>query len=138
MDSAIRILALLTLSSTKNLFKNGQWYNDKNDIQQAFTLILGSILGKHHKISTQFFTCRGRPIPNSSTDFYSERFNPIFSLNMRYSFEFHGKKARFSAYLEGLNLLNQTHIVDRQWDGLVYLDRRLNGIMPIGGITITF
>ena len=66
--------------------------------------------------------------------------NPLFLLNVRYGFDRQGIRAHYGAYLEVLNVLNQTPIAYQEWDNDAkkFMNRRMNGILPNAGFTVTF
>jgi hypothetical protein len=132
----------IALSSVKDQYANGKWYNDKNDVQATSTLILGSLIGKHHRLSVRFTATQGRPyadgLANPSETYYTERFFPLYSLNARYSFDYQGRRARFGAYVEILNILNQTPFIYQDVENLKVVSQRENGILPLCGIAVGF
>jgi hypothetical protein len=136
----------MSLSSVRDRYANGRWYSDKNDIQAASTLILGSSIGRHQRISARFSASQGRPYATSGFDtlgyyakeYYTKRFDPLYSVSLRYSIDYQGRKVRYGAYLEVLNALNQTPYVYQEYYQGEYLNRRMNGILPLAGVTVSF
>ena len=130
-----------SFASVRDQYINGLWYNDKNDVQAASTLILGSSIGKYQRISVRFSASQGRPYTTSgfdSTEYYTKRFDPVYSVNVRYGIDYQGKRMGFSAYLEALNVLNQTSFVYQEYYQGEYMNRRMNGILPLAGVTVSF
>jgi hypothetical protein len=130
-----------SFASVRDQYVNGLWYNDKNDVQAASTLILGSSIGKYQRISVRFSASQGRPYTTSgfdSTEYYTKRFDPVYSVNVRYGIDYQGRRMGFSAYLEVLNVLNQTSFVYQEYYQDEYMNRRMNGILPLAGITVSF
>jgi hypothetical protein len=128
----------VSLSLVENKYTNGRWYNDEHDIPVSFKSKFGILMGESHLFAIGVFYSIGRPFyemqNNTGGVYYNKRFKPSFLLNFRYSFNHQFTHARVNAYIELMNILNQRHIIYKDWD----LEYKLNGFLPIGGIRVEF
>jgi hypothetical protein len=141
------------LSSVKNRYADSSWHNDKNDLQAGVRLTAGRNFGRHHRLTAGFCAMRGRAdseidsingywLYDRSVDYYSNRLSPLFLLNLRYAVEYSPGNTLFRAYVDLINVLNQTPVVDRYLDGqgsfTALGERRLDGFFPVFGLTVQF
>lgn len=140
-----------SLFDVKNKYTDGKWYNDENNVRATVGLSVGWN-SRHHGISLRGSGSGGRPYSpityNNKYDFYeidttkayySEFLDPIFSLNLRYSFKIYPRWGNITGYVEVWNLLNYTPTVERYlYSGRGYVDYENQGIMPVGGVTVDF
>jgi hypothetical protein len=139
----------------ENKYTNGKYYLDENAMGNTFSSIIGFNFFKYHGVALRFSAMQGRPhcdyiligeenrktaVFDPAKDFYSSRFDPMFSFNLRYSFNVSWSKANLSFYLECLNLLNLTPTIDRyfRYSRQEFNEDKVNGFVPIGGFTIDF
>lgn len=127
------------VSSVRNQYIDSLWYNDKNDVQAGARVSAGRNFGRHHRLAATFCAMRGRPEVSGEDKYYSRRLDPLFLLNLRYSAEYEFCRTLFRAYIDIVNVLNQTPVVDQFIDDRGrYSDIRLEGIFPVLGLTVQF
>jgi hypothetical protein len=144
-----------SLSTAENKYTNGKYYTDENNFRNVFSCVLGTNFLKHHGLSVRFSAMQGRPyskqivvdngnfkeaIYDTTVDYYSERFAPVFLLSARYNFMRYKKWGNFTGYVEVINILNRETVIDREFDGSTgkfeYITT--NGIVPLVGLTVDF
>ena len=82
---------------------------------------------------------KGRPDIAGEGEYYSQRLSPLFLLNLRYSAECEFGRTLFRAYVDLINVLDQTPVVDRTLDYYdVIHEVRLDGFFPVLGLTVQF
>jgi hypothetical protein len=120
------------LSSVKNRYVDSSWHNDKNDVQAGARLTAGRNFGGHHRLTAG----------DRGVDYYSKRLSPLFLLNLRYAMEYNPGNTLFRAYVDLINVLNQTPIVDKALEGKGVFREvrlvRLDGFFPVFGLTVQF
>jgi hypothetical protein len=139
------------LSSVKNRYADGKWYDDANSVRNNGSLLLGLEFLKRHGVSARIYASEGKPyskiVPSSeqggmvydtTAPYYSEQLDPVVSVNMRYSFRFYPRFGTITGYVEAWNLLNYKPVVmrSRGWSG--YWDETALGIIPFLGLTADF
>ncbi len=142
-----------SLFFAKNKYTNGKYYNDKNSMRNTLSCIVGTNFRKHHGLALRFSAMEGRPyckeiligdenekksVIDTTKTYYSKRFDPMFSLNLRYTFKIYKKWGNLMGYIDILNVLNLSPTVDRFFHSgrQIYMDDKVNGIMPVAGITL--
>jgi hypothetical protein len=143
-EKIFRYRIALAMGKVKNRFTDKQWYNDENDIRAALKMVVSARLKKYHDFAFASMISDGRPY--SSTDpnvprseWFVKRFDPTFFISARYSFIYTGKRLSVGAYMDVQNILNQTHtIVLQEIDDHIRAPRKMDGILPTAGLTVSF
>jgi hypothetical protein len=143
-EKIFRYRLAYTMGKVRNRFTDEKWYNDENDIRIGLKLMLATRLRKIHDFSFSCLAMDGRPYTNIDTvtdrsEWFTQRFDPTVFLSLRYSLLYTGKKISFSAYVDVQNILNQTHAIAMQEiDKYKRTERKMDGILPTAGVTISF
>jgi hypothetical protein len=141
-----------SLFTVENQYVNGKWYNDENNVGMVANVTVGSNFARHHGLSLRLIASGGRPYSqirqlsmgngfdyDSTKGYNTERLDPLFSANLRYSFTFDRSWGNVTGYIEIWNLFNQTSVMQRQFSrSSGYSDILLNGIIPIAGVKFSF
>jgi hypothetical protein len=133
----------------KNRYADGIWYNDVNSLQNSLGLTMGAQFNKNHEFSLRLSAGQGRPYCkithrevysyDTTAVYFSQRLEPTFTVNVRYSFNLFPRWGTITGYVEAWNLFNYTPVIERvitPWEG--YRDFLPNGIIPMVGISIEF
>lgn len=141
-----------SLFQVENEYTDGTWYLDENSIRNAAGISLGSNFLKNHGIALRLQVSEGKPctpavrdaasnrwVIDSTRAYYSDRLDPIISLNLRYSFKVFRKWGNITGYLEVWNILNNQPVVERYLDSRRgFVNYTTNGILPVAGFTVDF
>lgn len=146
--------ASYALFNVENRYLNGKWYHDQMDIGQVLNVSVGTNVMKHHGFALRTLIAGGRrytpvtyhPLENwyvfdSTEEYYSKHLPMNASLNFRYTFKSFLAWGNITGYVEVMNLLNYTPLVERYFDPYHkdgYRDFRCNGIVPVVGIMVDF
>lgn len=144
-----------SLFFAENKYTNGKYYRDKNEMRNTFSCIVGTNFWKHHGLALRIAAMEGRPyvqeklvgagnnkytVLDTTVEYYSKRFDPMFYLNLRYTFKLYKKWGNVMGYIDILNVLNQSPTTERFFRRSTqkFVERKVNGIMPVAGITVDF
>ena len=139
-----------SLFSVKNRYADKSWYDDKNNLRNTFSGTLGIKFRKFHSLAFRVFAAEGRPYSLAVTDslgrlqydkslgYYTERLDPLCSMNVRYSFNISRHWGNLTGYLEVWNFLNYTPVVERNKGYREYYETNTNGLIPILGFSVDF
>jgi hypothetical protein len=143
-----------SIFNIENKYTNGKWYHDEMDVGQVLNLSVGTNVFKHHGFALRAQIANGRrytPVIYNQltrqfdldyTEEYCSRHLPVnASLNFRYTFKSFLAWGNITGYIEVMNLLNYTIVVERYFDPYSesgYRDFKCNGILPVAGITADF
>jgi hypothetical protein len=140
-------------------YDNGQWYTADDNLRNSCHLILGSRFLKSHAVSTRLDVSEGRPYARIDTaqslasyqtryqvgnGWNTDRRDPVFNLSVRYSHNSNFGWGRVESYMEIINLLNRTYVVEESYDigkGPDYgsiEDFRSRGFFFVGGVAFNF
>lgn len=143
-EKTFRYRLALALGKVRNRFTDKRWYDDENDIRAAFKMAVNARLKKHHDFSFASIITDGRPYSYTDTltprsEWFVKRFDPTFFISARYSFIYTGKRLSIGAYVDVQNILNQTHeVVTQEVGDDVWARRKMDGILPTAGLTVSF
>jgi hypothetical protein len=144
-----------SLFSAEDLYANGKWYNDENNLQNTLGVTLGAEILRHHALSVRLSAAEGRPYSkarfftssatggeyfgyDTAAGYYTERLSPSLSVNLRYGFNFFPKWGTITGYIEIWNLLNYQPVIERRLGATGYRNVKANGIIPLAGISVEF
>jgi hypothetical protein len=148
-----------SLFSVKRLYGDGNWYDDDQNFRNYGKLIIGSNFHRSHRISLRFDASEGNPYTPideaASMSAYDARYDigrgwnsrrrdPRFKLSLRYDMTIYLKRASITSYVEVDNILNQKDVVMEYYSlGDAFPQGEIStfrgrGILPVGGVTITF
>lgn len=133
---------------------NERWFNDEFNMRNTFSMLLGSNFNKHHGLSLRMSASEGKPYNkmiikeneygikytenDKTAGYFTERFDPAFSMHLRYSFRYYMSWGNITGYLEIMNVLNNQQPYGRWFDGKNWVLQRQNGILPVAGVTVDF
>jgi hypothetical protein len=143
-----------SLFTAENKYVNGKWYHDRMDVGQVLNLSAGTNVLKHHGFALRaniaggrrYTPVTGNPLKNiyeinKEEEYYSKHLPVNVSLNFRYTFKSFLTWGNITGYVEVMNLLHYTPVIDRYYDAYAnngYRDFRGNGILPVAGIMVDF
>jgi hypothetical protein len=148
-----------SLFSSKRRYTDGEWYDDDHNFRNAAKMTVGSNLNKSHRLSGRLDITEGNPYTpidvTASEAAYSARYDiadgwnakrrdPRFKLSLRYDYTLYLRRMTLTSYVEVQNLLNQQDIVMQYYSlGGKFPEGEVTtmygrGILPVGGMTITF
>lgn len=143
-----------SLFTAENKYLNGKWYHDRMDVGQVVNLSVGTNVLKHHGFALRANIAGGRrytpvtynPLENiyeiNKEEKYNSKHLPVnVSLNFRYTFKSFLAWGNITGYVEVMNLLDYTPVIDRYFDGYSrngYRDLKGNGILPVAGVMVDF
>jgi hypothetical protein len=148
-----------TISSVKRLYTDGTWYDDDQNFRNSAKLIVGSSINRSNRLSLRLDVSEGNPytkiheaasMNNFGTMFdvsdgwNAKRRDPRINLSFRYDLAVNLKRISVTSYIEVDNILNRRGIVAEYYSlGDTYPEGEITrfpgrGILPIGGITISF
>jgi hypothetical protein len=148
-----------TLYSVERQYRDGRWYNDRDNLRNCATIILGSNFHKNHGISARCDLSEGRPytpidvaasreahrtVYDLRGGWLEKRRDPRVKVSLRYSSTNYFPRANLTSYVEIRNLLNRRDVVQEYYshgDNLAdagtvrYLSSK---IFFVGGVTVDF
>ena len=151
--------ASYSLFDVKRLYDNGKWYDDDYNFHNVLKLTAGSNFNKCHRLSGRLDLTEGAPytpfdaalsnaafqsLYDLSNGWNSKRRNTYVNLSIRYDYTAYFRKTTLKAYFEIENLLNEQTLLQESYDpGVKFPEGKeaqylSGGIMPIGGMTVTF
>ncbi len=143
-EKVFRYRLALSMGKVKNRYTDKRWYNDENDIRAALKMVVSARLKKYHHFSFASIISDGRPYSDydmltPQSEWFVRRFDPTCFMSVRYSFIYTGKRLSIGAYVDVQNVLDQTHAMAMQEiDNRTRALRKMDGILPTAGLTISF
>ncbi|MBN1576215.1 MAG: hypothetical protein JW913_06685 [Chitinispirillaceae bacterium] len=136
-----------SLFRARDRYTDGYWYGDAYGVCRKLALMAGVNAGKSHSVSTGLMVMSGRRYTSDreaysnaegKKTYYNEALEPIISLSLKYSFRHDFRRCSIGTNIDLVNVLNQKIVIDREPAEFGYVERRLDGILPIMGIWVAF
>ena len=136
-----------SLSSVMDKYADGEWYDNAENVRNHGSFLLGMEFLKRHSISGRVYFSEGRPYSPITTDkqygyqmidttkrYFSQRLDPVVSVNLRYNFRFYPTFGTVTGYIEAWNLFNYRPVIKKEpgWS------QEALGIIPFLGLTADF
>jgi hypothetical protein len=150
--SRLRYSMGASLFTVKNQYRDGTWYDDWTNVGYTLSLSLGMNFLNNNYLSLTAMGNGGRPYcPQvisedcigrkttayaSAQNYYTEKLDPIFSANVKYTFRKNIGRATVELFVEALNALNSQPTLDYRFNGEEFKAIKPYGIIPIVGAEV--
>ncbi len=144
----------LSLLEIKNRYTDDTWYPDWTNVGYTWSLTVGARILESHTISVSGTgsgarpycrvetreDCVGRVYPamDEQRSYFSDRLEPIVTLNARYGYELSIRGLELEMFLEVINIPDYQPILEYKFSGTGFEEVHPYGITPILGVNARF